>query len=375
MRNIAMFLGAGASKAFNYPLTKEILPSLIAEIRSGKLFEDDEIGIKERRLYQRLLKELFINLSPGLARSFDDKKIDPDNLPLVTDLLSQAEHLANHNHALADFNFEIKHSLLGDIETINERWSLKDVIIILEWAIINIINKKGINTKTRLRQFIKWLRETNSSKEAFVSIITSNYDCSVEWNVMEDGEGLEAHRLIDYGFNWRDVDDGEIYLRPVKPLFRFLKLHGSIDWLRCDRCGFIYINPTVDIYDLAFSNDKNYDNTCHCNYWPLSPVLVTPSFSRNVYDTNLAQVWRNTLEQLRTADEWIIVGYSLPGEDLDIRSLFIRALIGRRHRPVIKVIQQSKNAKTKYDQFFGKDNYEFIDGGFDKFDFSKIKIC
>ncbi|MBK7123868.1 MAG: hypothetical protein IPH68_14415 [Chitinophagaceae bacterium] len=58
-------------------------------------------------------------------------------------------------------------------------------------------------------------------------------------------------------------------------------------------------------------------------------MLVTPSFSRTVKDTNLSQVWRNTLELLRTADEWVITGYSLPGEDLDIKSLFIRALKGR----------------------------------------------
>ena len=179
---------------------------------------------------------------------------------------------------------------------------------------------------------------------------------------------------MDYGFNWRDISDGKVYLRPENPLFRVFKLHGSTDWLKCARCGFIYINPTADIYDLAFSNKKIDANMCHCGYWPLSPVLITPSFSRTVKDTNLSQVWRNTLELLRTADEWIITGYSLPGEDLDIKSLFIRALKGRSSPPVIKVIQQTRNSEVKYDCFFGENNYEFKDGGFEHYNFSEIKI-
>ena len=372
-----MFLGAGASKAFNYPVTKEILKIIINDIRSAELFSDADINPGQAELYRLLVKELIINLSPGLRGIFEkNDPVNEDKLPLITDLLSQAEHLYNNEHALADFNFDIKNALLGKINTLNERWNLKDVITLLEWSIIKAINKDGNTRETKLNKFINWVRHTNKSEDAFISIITSNYDYSVEWNLLEYGEGNDAHNLIDYGFNWRDVaeDDGKVYLRPAKPLFRVFKLHGSTDWLKCARCGFIYINPTVDIYDLAFSNERKNANMCHCGYWPLSPVLVTPSFSRTVKDTNLSQVWRNTLELLRTADEWIITGYSLPGEDLDIKSLFIRALKGRRKPPIIKVIQQSRNSETKYDYFFGAGNYEFKEGGFEHYDFNNISI-
>ena len=370
-----MFLGAGASKAFKYPLTKEILKLIIIEIRQNSLFTDDDIDAEHAKLYRQLLKELIINLSPGLKLIFDgDAPIDEELLPLVTDLLSQAEHLKNTEHALADFNYDVKNPLLGSMNSINERWSLGNVITLFEWAIIKVINKSGNKRKSNLNAFIEWVRRTNQTTKAHISIITSNYDFSVEWNLLEDGEGEFTHELIDYGFNWRDVGDGEVYLRPKTPLFSIFKLHGSIDWLKCARCGFIYINPTIDIYDLAFSNQKSDANTCHCNYWPLAPVLVTPSYSRVVNDTNLAQVWRNSVELLRTADEWIIVGYSLPGEDLDIKALFLRALKGRPKPPVIKVIQQSTRSKAKYDYFFGERSYEFIEGGFEQYDFGNIDV-
>jgi hypothetical protein len=374
-RNIAMVLGAGASKAFNYPLTREILKLVIDLINNDKPFADDAKNKNQGTLYKILLKKLLTDVSPGL-KPVMEKKIacDPDKLPLITDLLSQAEHLYNHNQALTDFNYDINHSLTGEISSLNERWQLKDVITLLEWAIIKVINDSGDSNLDKLNGFSSWVRKTNKGNEAFVSIISSNYDYSVEWNLLEYGEALESYNLIDYGFNWRDIEDGEVYLRPVKPMFRMFKLHGSSDWLKCDRCGIIYVNTAVDIFDLAFSNKKKDMNSCHCGYWPLLPVLVTPSFTRVVNDSNLSQVWRNTLELLRIADEWIIVGYSLPAEDLDIKSLFLRALKGRTKPPVIKVIQHSDKSRPVYDYFFGEGKYEFIDGGFENFDFNRVQL-
>lgn len=370
-KNIVMFLGAGASKAFKYPLTKEILMLIVKEINSGTLFSDDDLAEDNVLLYRQLLKSLLTSLSPGIEILFsENKKIDENKLPLITDLLSQAEHLFNTNHTLVDFNFELPKHSVPAIESLNERWSLKDVITLLEWAIIKVINNSGNKKNARLQDFINWVKKTNTGKDAFVSIVTSNYDCSMEWNLMEDGDAYCADTLIDYGFNWREVGGrGEIFLRPADPRYRFFKLHGSIDWLKCERCGYIYINPTQDIYDLAFTNIKTSGNTCHCGYWPLAPVLVTPSFSRTAKDTNLSQIWRNTSELLRTAEEWMIVGYSLPGEDLDIKSLFIRALKGRTSPPVIKVIQHPDSTSEKYDYFFGVNNYEFIDCGFENYKF------
>jgi hypothetical protein len=46
-RNIAMFLGAGASKAFNYPVTKEILKCIIEDIPAARLFRDADINTEQ----------------------------------------------------------------------------------------------------------------------------------------------------------------------------------------------------------------------------------------------------------------------------------------------------------------------------------------
>src|SRR5262249_15335798 len=145
-----------------------------------------------------------------------------------------------------------------------------------------------------------------------------------------------------------------VHQRPQKPLFEIYKLHGSVDWLKCERCGYIYINPDYPIFKLAFENKKASANTCHCGYWPLKPVIVTPSYIRSVFDTNLHEIWKAAIEALRKADEWIIIGYSLPNEDFNIKSLFLRAFHGRQTKPKITVVQYGTEAKDRYINFFGR---------------------
>jgi len=91
---------------------------------------------------------------------------------------------------------------------------------------------------------------------------------------------------------------------------------------------------------------------------------------RDIRDPNLLEVWKAALEALRMAERWIIVGYSMPPEDVAIRSLFLRAWQGRRYskKPLIRVIQAPQlKASTEpsltemnYRLAFGDCSYEPI---------------
>jgi hypothetical protein len=76
-----------------------------------------------------------------------------------------------------------------------------------------------------------------------------------------------------------------------------------------------------------------------------------------VLDTNLKYVWNSALESLRTSDEWFIIGYSLPAEDLNIRSILTRAINARMTKPKINVVQYGMNAKVRYENLFGEVKY------------------
>src|SRR5690606_10604 len=149
-----------------------------------------------------------------------------------------------------------------------------------------------------------------------------------------------------------------VCLRPPAPKFRIFKLHGSLNWLRCPLCEYIYVNPYGEIAELAFSRQRSWGNSCHCGYSPLQMHIVTPSLVRQINDPNLRELWKSSLEALRQADTWIMIGYSFPAEDLAIRSLFTRAWHGRSGAggqvgpPRIRVVQRGDSSRSRYELYF-----------------------
>ncbi len=218
-----------------------------------------------------------------------------------------------------------------------------------------------------LQSFVDWLQR--KAEEVKLTVITTNYDIAVERAMFErqckrvrtrlnrtsrgtpdeDTVSAETHRQIaremDFGFSWRHAWNGPntTFDRPRKEDCRlhWYKLHGSFNWLLCDLCGQIYINADSSIVDLAFTNKKSPDVSCHCGHFPLRPVLVTPSFVRDVRDSNLLEIWRHSFEALRESTRWTFIGYSFPEEDIAIRSMLVRAYHGRESPPQIEVVTLS----------------------------------
>lgn len=128
------------------------------------------------------------------------------------------------------------------------------------------------------------------------------------------------------------------------------------------------MNPYGDIALLDLDVPSNYygeETTCHCGYAPLRRVIVSPSLARGTYQTQLRNVQRSALEALREAEEIYIVGYSLPVEDLMIRSLFLRGVCNHPEGKKVHVFQRSDEARPRYDLHFA--DYQFHDTGFDGF--------
>src|SRR4051812_25410975 len=86
----AVFLGAGASKPFGYPLTSEILPAIRQQLKKQtSLFGDSDT----RRAAAAELKELLLLLLPGFEN-------DSLARPLVTDVFSLIDHSLSTGHIL-----------------------------------------------------------------------------------------------------------------------------------------------------------------------------------------------------------------------------------------------------------------------------------
>jgi NAD-dependent SIR2 family protein deacetylase len=306
MKRTVLFTGAGASKAFGFPLTTEILPAVARLIDEDELFDEWPDGDKARRELKEWLYLLLPGYRPDVAKHVS-----------ITQLLSLVDH-----------------AIVSGLTLVPGRSaaSLQRLRVLLEWAITETVWWPEEATAPGLSKLARWFLAKGGKPGANMSFITTNYDYSLEEELFKkykrSYDGIA--RDFDFGFKWRHPDAEKTYGRPTAPKYQAYKLHGSLNWARCALCNHVYVNVDESpVYQLFGGREWTVGNSCHCGHWPLGPLLVAPSFVRDARDTNLLSIWDAAFEALRRADHWILVGYSLPPEDVAIRSLLLRAYRSR----------------------------------------------
>jgi hypothetical protein len=313
-RSLALFLGAGVSRPLGFPLTAEILPLILG-----------------RR--QDTLRGLLARFLPAL---FEDG-VEP---PLITDLMSLVDQLRLDGHA---FGPELGPGALDELRTLLDR-------AIAEVLARPVEPRDG--GERLLDRLVEWLM----ARRAPTAVITTNYDLALESRLYTLLDAQEVAKGVDFGVSWRPAHGpGELVPRPEDPRLRFYKLHGSLDWMRCALCGYL----TVDLERGpagGTSAERAGEATCACGYGPLRHIFVAPSMVRELRDLNLLAVWHGALETLRAAEEWIVIGYSLPPEDVAVRSLLLRAFRGRSRPPAVHVVETSadRDLENRYRLLFSE---------------------
>ena len=347
-KNIVYFLGAGCSYNFGYPLTGRIMPHILENLYDNNLFQLGERKTATEKRHEAELKKFIGLLYPGFRKLRLKDKIK--STPSITEILSLVDHLCFYNIP--------PHPELNEENLLHFRYLLNRAVAEL---LMDYQNEpyKG-NEKILLQRFMGPI--VAEEKKAKISIITTNYDLSID----PQFERAIANNRVDYGIPYRGMDrQGTIILQPANPLFRYYKLHGSLNWLKCDLCGQYYIHKNDTVAHQAFREEIDDDNTCACNdHLKLRTVLVAPSLVRDIRDSNLLQIWKSAIEAIRTADELVFIGYSLPPEDLAIKSVIMRGLNGRTKRKALKVevIQNDSNSEQNYYNLFGKNLTYYSEG-------------
>jgi len=359
----AIFFGAGASKTFGYPLTSEILPHILQRLDAGELFQGTNPP-RQNAADRSWFRNRLFALLPGLTDTWKEARAenpkDPKLAVAVTDILTLVDRAIAQHEARAD----LPPDDLPRFRRLLDRAIYEVIVRGREW--------KRKPATDHLDEFERWF----SHKMPHVDLITTNYDTAVDRRILKKISPKPSQsdpniaRKVDFGFSWRTVaDPGNLVPRPAKPTVRLLNLHGSIRCLRCNLCGQIYLNTGGPIGTKAFARALDDWNTCHCNDWDrLELHLVTPSFLRQILDAHLLGIWQAALEVLRTARTWVLVGYSLPAEDVSIRSLLLRAWDGANPKPKVVVIQRSDaETEKRYRAFFPRRHFDYRRDGFEAF--------
>jgi NAD-dependent SIR2 family protein deacetylase len=220
------------------------------------------------------------------------------------------------------------------------------------------------------------------------AVVSANWDIVVERHLQLTG------RMWQYGIPMESLDGIRL---PAEGL-EVLKLHGSANWCYCDDCRRV-LAGSADEGKAAYKRRlflerrdfralgvhgwnklidwKAYPQAPECPHCGvrLSARVATFSFQKALGFYQFQGVWEQALQHLRTAAEWVFIGYSLPEADFELRQLLKTAQLAgprRRNLRIHVVVERSPVAERRFKQFFGSAMSSFHDAGFEAWSIARF---
>lgn len=268
---------------------------------------------------------------------------------------------------------------------------------------------ENIEDYEKFSQHLIRKRLSNKLADDNLSVITLNWDDLLERALFKS---CNSHNLYtkkrsasilpdlcfydhDYDMSKKHIPSVNIKAKGIRNV-KILKMHGSLAWLECPRCGRIFSSFVREIaYD-------EFDNaTCPCcepaYYEEDSPklrsLIITPTFLKSLENLNIKNIWQNALIDISEADHIVFIGYSFPDADFEMRCLLKKAVKGNAEITVVlseydnpeyyrkklkgcgsvsedlvnDIIRKLELPEYRYQSFFGEGRAKFDYDGFSKF--------
>jgi hypothetical protein len=299
MLRTAIFLGAGASKAEGAPLQGELFERIFANrAKRSKKVVHHELA--------RFFRDMF---------SIDTKSKDISNIlfPTFEEVLGLTDLAMLRKQGFKGFELETFGSDGSPLRNIS-----RDLILSMAEILGSSVGAK-----------VKWhrqlVRELDKSRTlGQTAFISTNYD------ILIDNALTSAFKRwdLDYAVDFRNFDRSGDWSRP-RPDRRvlLLKPHGSLNWLHCPVCNELELTPRAKgALRLISKSNLRRCVVCASSY---VPVIVPPTFYKDLNNIVVAGVLHRTEQVLREVEQVVFCGYSFPEADMHIKYILKRAQINR----------------------------------------------
>ena len=218
--------------------------------------------------------------------------------------------------------------------------------------------------------------EIREDMRRFVRELCSRFDVSIvttNWDIMAE-RCLEAVGInFTYSGIVTDKHGSRMVIPDGLPLY---KLHGSGNWGYCDLCQNL-LTPTLDMgkvavhfhwllepsdfrlfkggTSIARELSPEFRNCIACP-GRIAARVATFSYRKHLQVPFFESIWDQAHNDLRLADRWLFVGYSMPEADIEIRHLLKTAQLARRtpgSLTVDVVLKGDGGVRDRYARFFG----------------------
>lgn len=435
-------LGAGASKTANLPMQIEILPLVFdldkASVSMNGVLEGDFLSLTLNERVQCLKESYQVfdeyrqDLGAFILSSFaSGEKARSYNAVIeqvrkLQDLKPESEEkkeerLFEAYNMVKDVNVTLEDlfTIFDNVATNREHFRLYTpeamgdmhrklkmcIIYALACAISMDCNPEVYN---RFSEYLLRKRAVSRFKEDSVSVITMNWDDLLESSLYQAcikyNSTLKNKKqciypdlcFYDYSVNQEDAHIPSINIKAKgHKNIKVLKMHGSLAWLECPRCGRLYVDFTNEI-----ATDEFDERICpYCESGTLlgdAPTLrnliITPTFMKSLDNLNVKNIWHNAFIEVNEASNIVFIGYSFPDADFEMRCLLKKAI--RDDVKVTVVLHSSDNPQSyrnefirkgysveeaerfvrkmwlpeeRYKSFFGEDKVSFVYDGFEQY--------
>lgn len=385
-------LGAGASRTANLPIQSELLPLVFSIRLNGENDNTAEGGFlslnlddKAERIreiypifdsFRKVLGEfLVVNFLPidkineyRLAIKYADslREIDIDQREEY--LFKAYDIVKSINVTLEDLftifdNIAIgrEHFRLYSPERMGIIHNRLKLCIIYS-LVYSLATQCDDSQYRRFSELLMRTRLAASQKEDILSVITMNWDNVLEQTLYE--KCIEYNSAITKNqqkvypdlcfYNYSLMNNPEhlpsthIKAKGHKNI-KILKMHGSLAWLECPKCGRIYSDFVRGIAADEYSEIRCPNCISSISFIADDPVLrsliVTPTFMKSFSNLNLKNIWYNAYIDVSEADHIIFIGYSFPDADFEMRCLLKKAVSNNAQ---ITVVLHNSDDPKKY---------------------------
>lgn len=399
-------LGAGASASANIPTQSGLLPlvfsinySSFSEMSVENDFLSLDINNKQQRIQefypkfdlfrQQLGKFIVTNFSTtdklsqyNVALQYAKEIVEIDTVALQRkeSFLFKAYDIAKTVNVSLEDLFTVFDSVNSGREHFR-LYSPKEMAKIHNQLKLCIIYSLSFAIATRCniaeyKYFSEYLikqRKATSQKEDSLAVITMNWDdvlestlykLCVEYNNKLTNNQIRIHPdLCFYNYDLandkKHLPSTHIKAKGHKNI-KVLKMHGSLAWLECPKCGRIYTDfaneiASEEFSDLECSYCKELDSIPGGNPI-LRSLIITPTFLKSLDNLNVKNIWHNAFIDVSEADNIVFIGYSFPDADFEMRCLLKKST--KNNVSVHVVLSEADNPK-KYIS-------DFISNGFDE---------
>ncbi len=254
-------------------------------------------------------------------------------------------------------------------ETFGPNYSLPRLREIREALVYSMgiaIERSSVPTHTSYHKLVNKLFHRGHFSEGEYAFINFNYDVLLD-DALMDLKYREKEIMIDYGIQFanekKQGQGGNFpkWLPASGRTVRYLKPHGSFNWMHCPTCNSMYIlgNEKSRMFKTGYIHQRE---SCVRDSTPLDCVIEPPTFFKKYKNAYLQSIWNTMAQTLFESDVIILIGYSLPNADIWTKYALKRACFGQNKHLI--VVNKSKEIEYRYTRFLGQIEYLKMDFDF-----------